>query len=293
MKYTMQSILFTGLFFFNLVNANNNRIEFAKNEVFIPERLGNLKLYKDYYGFHIRKDGETYDIPNCFCDSLLQRMSNEQLVNFLGRNKPQIIILTPEEFAQVNKDVFVEITEDEMVNLLSQLFGSGYISINQMDDGEYILRAKIRLLGGVGEELGKALKDGAVVAGTVAGAGIGGAAIAGGVISGATVFAGSAGEAVAAVWAGGALLGETGSGIAISLGAGAHTFAALGGAAAAASTVVVPVTIIAGVVYLGYLGIRWLTRPTEEPVANPPAPNEEVALQSMPAARIRILPKVQ
>ena len=106
-KYTLQSILFTGLFFFNLVSTNYDQIEFiefARNEVFIPERLGHIKLYKDDYGFHIFKDGEIYDIQNCFCDPLLQRMSNEQLVNFLGRNKPKIIILTPEEFSQIDPD---------------------------------------------------------------------------------------------------------------------------------------------------------------------------------------------
>ncbi len=150
-KFMLQSILFAGMIVFNLVNADNDHIEFiefARNEVSIPERLGNLQLYKDNYGFHVFKDGETYDIPNYFCDPLLLRMSNEQLVNFLGRNKPKIITLTPEEVSQINPNNMVEITDAEKDNLLSLLFGSGYIAINQMDDGEYILRAKIRLLGG-------------------------------------------------------------------------------------------------------------------------------------------------
>jgi len=75
-------------------------------------------------------------------------MSDEQLVNFLGRNKPKIIILTPEEFSQIDPEYIVEITEAESEKFLSQLFSSGYISVNQIDDGEYIIRAKIRLLGG-------------------------------------------------------------------------------------------------------------------------------------------------
>lgn len=79
-KYALQSILFTGLFFFNLVSANYDKIEFiefANNEVSIPEKLGNIKLYKDVYGFHVLKDGEIYDVKNCFCDPLLRKMSNE------------------------------------------------------------------------------------------------------------------------------------------------------------------------------------------------------------------------
>jgi hypothetical protein len=147
----MQSILFTGLFFFNTGSAIYDQaefIEFAKSEVFIPEKLGNIKLYKDDYGFHIFKNGEIYDIQNCFCDPKLQKMSNEQLVNFLGRNKPQIIILTPEEFSQINSNDTIEITGPEKEELINQPFGGGYISVNQMDDGEYILHAKIRCTGG-------------------------------------------------------------------------------------------------------------------------------------------------
>jgi hypothetical protein len=141
MKYMLQSILFSGLFFLNILNAKHNYIEFAKNEVFIPEKLGSLKLYKDNDGFHILKnEDEIYDIQNCFCDPILRAMSYEQLVNFLGRNKSKIIILTPEEFDQIS--------QDDIGKLISQFFGGGYISVNQMDNGEYILHAKIRLPGG-------------------------------------------------------------------------------------------------------------------------------------------------
>jgi hypothetical protein len=150
-KYTLQSILFMGLFFFSMVNANfdqNGFIEFARNEVFIPERLGNIKLYKDNYGFHIFKDGEPYDIQNCFCDSLLRKMSDEQLMEFLGKNKSKIIWLTPEQFDQIMQWEVIEITGPEKEELLGQLFGSGYIFVNQMGDGEYILHAKIRAPGG-------------------------------------------------------------------------------------------------------------------------------------------------
>ncbi len=292
-KYALQLVLFSGLFFFSLVSANYDQaefIEFASNEVFIPERLGNIKLYKDYDGFHIFKDGEIYDIQNCFCDPLLRKMSDEQLVNFLGRNKPKIIILTPEEFSQIDPEHIVEITEAESEKILSQLFSSGYISVNQMDDGEYIIRAKMRLLGGVEVTAGGA-------AAAVSGVGIGGAAAAGAANGAAAVAFGGQTVFIHAVFGGFEALGPTVSGAVMSLGGGCGSLATLGGAVAAASSVVVPVAIFAGLTYVGVRGLQWLTRSPEEPAANqpanPPAPvaapdEENPAPQATPAASPRI-----
>jgi hypothetical protein len=190
MKYTLQSIVFSSLFFLNLVSANYDQvefIEFAGNEVFIPEKLGNVKLYKDSDGFHIFKDGEIYDVQNCFCDPLLRKMSDDQLVNFLGRDKPKIIFVNLEDL-QINPDDTVEVTGSKKDTLINQLFGGGYISVNQLNDGEYILHAKIRLPGGrlptwlrvfIGTSAG--LATGAIIGGIGGG---GGGAIGGGVVGG-------------------------------------------------------------------------------------------------------------
>jgi len=98
MKYILRLMVFTGISVFSLVNAE--QIEFAKNEVFIPARLGNLRLCKDDTGFFVIKDGQVYDIQNCFCDPMLQKMSNYQLKKFVGRHNPKMVIMTPEEFAK-------------------------------------------------------------------------------------------------------------------------------------------------------------------------------------------------
>ena len=284
-KYTLQAILLTGLFFFNLVSADYDQIEFiefARNEVFIPERLGNIKLYKDDYGFHIFKDGEIYDVQNCFCDPLLRKMSNEQLVNFLGRNSPKIIILTQEEFSQIDPEFIVEMTEAESEKLISQLFSSGYISVNQMDNGEYILHAKIRLLGGV-EGVEGVSAGGAAAA--VAGVGMGGAAAVGGVAGAILGGVAAPGEAV--------VFGGLFSGVFDTLGV-----VGLGAVSAGAAEVVVamipPVAIAAGLTYGCVKLFQWATRSPEEPVANPPAPEaapdeENTAPQAAPAVKIRII----
>ncbi|MFH1254215.1 MAG: hypothetical protein V1646_02165 [bacterium] len=186
-KLILESMVFTGLFFFNLIGTNYKpieKIEFTGREVFIPEKLGNVKLYKDSNGFHIFKDGEIYDVQNCFCDPLLRKMSDDQLVKFLGRDKPKIIFVNLEDL-QINPDDIVEVTDTKKDTLINQLFGGGYIAVNQMNDGEYILRAKIRLPGGLwGIRVG-------IIVGAIIGVPLGGGyfgipgAIGGGVVGGA------------------------------------------------------------------------------------------------------------
>lgn len=155
-KMLFQALLFVGMIFLRLEGAvyqESDLFEFYENEVFVPSSLGDLKLYKDNEGFHILKDGKVYDIQNCWCKKLngwnLNELSNEQLAGFLGRNKPKFIMMTPEEFNELDCTVIREITGEEKNELLSKLFGGGYISVHQMSDGEYALEAKIRLLGGM------------------------------------------------------------------------------------------------------------------------------------------------
>lgn len=148
MKHALRTTLFMVLSFVALIGNDFDCIEFSDNEVFVPARLGNLRLYRDDEGFHIVKNGRVYDVQNCFCDSMLRKMSNEQLIKFLGRDKPEVIMLTPEELSRINLSNIVEITDEEKDELMGQLCSSGYVSIRQMDDGEYILQAKVRLPGG-------------------------------------------------------------------------------------------------------------------------------------------------
>ena len=151
MKYISHIPLFVGMFFFNMCSAcyaPNEIIEFTGNEVYIPARLGALKLYKDAHGFHVINNNKICDVQNCFCDPLLRTMSCEQLKKFLGRDKPKMLTLSPDECAYINSDNMIEVTGAEREKILNQLFGQGYISVNQTDDGEYVLRTGQRLLGG-------------------------------------------------------------------------------------------------------------------------------------------------
>ncbi|MFA6263077.1 MAG: hypothetical protein WC630_01370 [Candidatus Babeliales bacterium] len=151
MKYTLRIPLFVGVLFFNMCFAcysPNEIIEFTQNEVFIPARLGAIKLYKDVNGFHVINNNKICDVQNCFCDPLLRKMSFEQLKKFLCRDKPKMLTLSPDECAHINIDNMIEVTGAEKEQILNQLFSRGYISVNQTDDGEYILRIEHRLLGG-------------------------------------------------------------------------------------------------------------------------------------------------
>lgn len=151
MKYILHIPLFVGVVFFNMCFAcysPDQIIEFTENEVFIPARLGKLKLYKDVNGFHVINNNKICDVQNCFCDPLLRTMSFEQLKKFLGRDKPEMLTLSPDECADINSDTMIEITGAQKEKILNQFLRLGYVSVNQTDDGEYVLRTGHRLLGG-------------------------------------------------------------------------------------------------------------------------------------------------
>ncbi len=149
-KFLRITLIITSIFFnSNIINGNTGEcIEISEQEIFIPSRLGAIKLYKDNNGFYIIKNDKIYNNQNCFCDKLLRVMSTEQLKKFLGRNKPQLIITTPEELEQINPNNLLKVDDENKEILLNKLLSSGYISVNQMSDGEYTLHAQIRLLGG-------------------------------------------------------------------------------------------------------------------------------------------------
>ncbi len=195
MKYMFQSTLFIGLFIFGVAHAGHKPsecIELSGSEVLIPSRLGTLQLYKDADGFYITKGDEIYDIPNYNCDQMLREIcARNQLKSFLGRNKPSIILITPEEFDNVDPQNIIEISEVEKKKLVDQILAPcGYISVNQMDNGEYVLRAHMRLLGGV--------RPGDVV--LAGGAGLAGGGLAAtGTVAAAGAMSGAVGTAVTTI----------------------------------------------------------------------------------------------
>lgn len=160
-KTVLQTTMLSGMLFVSLFGAMQNPLETIElirdREVFIPDQLGDIKLIKDTHGFHVLKDGTIYDIKNYNCDTRDQftqtvlRMSNYQLITFLGR---KIINITPEEFNRLCRGEMVEIYGIEKDRFLHQLPNNplGRIGVNQLDNGEYIIHANLRLMGGVKDE---------------------------------------------------------------------------------------------------------------------------------------------
>ncbi|KKQ49361.1 MAG: hypothetical protein US69_C0006G0003 [candidate division TM6 bacterium GW2011_GWF2_38_10] len=149
----MQFFLCIGVCFFSLIGGveyRSNVIEFTQSEVFIPYNLGDIKLYKDAHGFYILKEGKIHNIAWCFCDQLLQDMSDEELLIFLGRSNFAVIMFTPDEYFQFKQNNFIEIKADEIASRIISKKNNGYIKVNQMDNGTYTLHAQLRLLGGGG-----------------------------------------------------------------------------------------------------------------------------------------------
>ena len=125
-----------------------------RGEFYAHSRLGDLELYHREDGFVVAKNGEFHPIQNCFVDDELRNVSDEKLNKFLGRGEPRILRLAPitqltaREFVCIDPKDLIEITGTEKEKVLADLFGRGYIAVNQTDDGEYTLRAHIRAPGG-------------------------------------------------------------------------------------------------------------------------------------------------
>lgn len=95
---------------------SNDKRQIHPSHIFTPERLGKLELYHSKKGFTVKKDDEKLVVKKYFTDKVLHDITKNQLKSFLD---------------------------------------AGYISINQMNDGEYSLQAKGRINGG-GPMLGTA-----------------------------------------------------------------------------------------------------------------------------------------
>ena len=197
---------------------NKNKMYIEPFSVKVPSKLGSLDLYHSKKGFYVRQDDKKHTIKKYFTDPILRDITKTQLKGFLA---------------------------------------NGYLTINQMEDGEYSLKAKGRIVGG-GPILGtiaywvtKSLCYGTAVAavGTLA-VTTGGTAVAvvtGGAVPlvttaiGGTAVATTIGSTIgttAGVIVGGAVTGATvGTGTAVV--AGAITTAGLAGTAATTTAAVV------------------------------------------------------
>jgi len=102
---------------------NKNKMYIEPLSVRVPKRLGNLDLYHSKKGFYVREDDKKHTIKKYYTDPVVRNMTKTELKSFLT---------------------------------------AGYLSINQMNDGEYSLKANGRLVGGgalgasIGAFLGKA-----------------------------------------------------------------------------------------------------------------------------------------
>lgn len=197
--------------------------------VFVPARLGKLDLFHGKKGFSVLKDNQRIAIEKYNTDKLIRNMTREQLIAFLS---------------------------------------VGYVSINQMSDGQYSLKADGRLNGG-GPILGAiaywvtkvvcyavpvaALGTAVVVTGGAAGAVAGAGAAAAGTAITTTAAATTAGATIATtagvVTATAATAASVGTGVGVAgaaiAGAGMAGQAAVVTAAAVSTTGTVAGTVVA------------------------------------------------
>jgi hypothetical protein len=132
-------------------------IELKQSEVLIPARLGKISVTHDEEGFHVVKDGVRHDVNPYFVTKGLRDISYLQLEAFLGRKKHLIINGQMVEFTRApQEDIEATLEKAEVIGSVALgaevqkelLTPGGYISLNQMSDGQYSIKARARVLGG-------------------------------------------------------------------------------------------------------------------------------------------------
>lgn len=176
---------------------------------FSSQKLGKIELFYDEKGFHVLQNGKLHDVRNYWIDPLLRNIKHEQLKAFLDK---------------------------------------GYICVTQLNNKEFSLKAKIRILGGGPITSGilywatKTLCYGTFAAGAgtavVLTGGAAAGAVTGGVVAAATTSAGIGAGAVAGGITAAGLAGEAAmvsTSIAASAGGVVGAIAAVETASAAAA----------------------------------------------------------
>lgn len=109
-----------------------------------------VRLFHDEHGFIVKDNKGVQEVKSYNVNKAIRNISNEQLETLLGKNNPKINIISQEEAATLDLSDMREMTEAEKKEFCSKTFSSGYISITQTTDGEYILQSYQRTLGGGG-----------------------------------------------------------------------------------------------------------------------------------------------
>lgn len=85
-----------------------DKMRIDRSALFVPERLGAMEVFHSLQGFYIKQNNQKHRVKKYFTDPMIRNINKKQLKAFLE---------------------------------------SGYLTINQMEDGEYKLLAKIRVKG--------------------------------------------------------------------------------------------------------------------------------------------------
>lgn len=107
LKKTIRYFLLVGLLFAGSLKA----VQLEKTDLFVPSRLGNVKVFHNQDGFHIEKDGEIHSVQNCFVDKEIRNLSQKQLMWFLGKIKIVEVNGQKIEFEKISKKHFKKIAK--------------------------------------------------------------------------------------------------------------------------------------------------------------------------------------
>lgn len=140
---------------------SGGKLEIVKGDFQASSKLGDVRLFHDKNGFQVvEADGSVHEVQNCFVDKQVRNISNKKLGYFLGILHDVEVNGVKETVTKIKLDAnqlekamehaqkTVQVSPEAAAKYESIMSAGSYLTLNKMDDGEYVIRAKSRGLGG-------------------------------------------------------------------------------------------------------------------------------------------------
>ncbi len=141
---------------FSFFTANSMTLD--KSNVRYSSHLGKLKVVHEHGSFKVLKDGQEYEVQNAFVDKEVRSLTDLQLAYFLGNiidvnvgERPFTLYkVSRKQYDLLNLGKFprVDVNKEAMEQMAYEFNKANYISVHQLETGEFMIKSHVRGLGG-------------------------------------------------------------------------------------------------------------------------------------------------
>ena len=137
-----------------------NSMEINRRDLFVPARLGNVRVFHDGQNFQINHNSKLMTVENAFVDPIVRNITNEQLGYFLGNIRnveidgkmETLYRLSEEEVREMRRHSenfrHLNLNADQYRDIQARLSGHNLIEVSELSDGTLCIHAKMGLNGG-------------------------------------------------------------------------------------------------------------------------------------------------